>query len=108
MQRIVLLVSVLILGGCGYKTWWNPGFTAGYDPNLPQSESENTYRVRGQDPSVPLLTTEPGNIWPGPLAPPPTLKDLETTGGMTPQPEAPVPGSPLSRSTGASVQSERP
>jgi hypothetical protein len=108
MRRIVSLALVLILSSCGYKTWWNPGLIAGYNPNLPNSESENMHRVRGQEPSVPLLTTEPGDIWPGPLAPPPTLKDLEATGGMAPQPEAPVPGSPISRSAGTPPLSQRP
>jgi hypothetical protein len=97
MQRIALLTLALMLSGCGYKTWWNPPFTGGYNPNLPRTDSENMRRVQGEEPAVPTLTTEPGDIWPGPLAPPPTLKDLETAGGVTPQPEAPVPGSPLSR-----------
>lgn len=97
MRRIASLALALMLSGCGYKTWWNPPFTAGYNPNLPVNNSENMSRVEGQEPSVPPLTTEPGDIWPGPLAPPPTLQDLEATGGLTPQPEAPVPGSPLSR-----------
>jgi hypothetical protein len=96
-QRIVSLTLTLILSGCGYKSWWNPPFTGGYNPNAPTSYSENMRRVQGQEPIVPPLTTESGDIWPGPLAPPPTLKDLEATGGLAPQPEAPVPGSPLSR-----------
>jgi hypothetical protein len=97
MWRIVVLSLAVALGGCGYKTWWNPPLTAGYDPNAPVGDSENMRRVMGdQSPAEPLLT-EPGDIWPGPLAPAPTLQDLEKTGGLTPQPEAPVPGSPLSR-----------
>jgi hypothetical protein len=97
MHRFASLILVLMLSGCGYKTWWNPPFTAGYNPNLPASDSENMRRVQGQEPAVPTLTTEPGDIWPGPPKPPPTLQDLEATGGLTPQPEAPVPGSPLNR-----------
>ena len=108
MQRIASLTLALILSGCGYKTWWNPPFTGGYNPNLPTSDSENMQRVQGREPNVPILTTEPGDIWPGPLAPPPTLKDLELTGGLTPQPEAPVPGSPLSRGIGAPSPSPNP
>ena len=103
MRRIASLTLALTLSGCGYNTWWNPSFTGGYNPNLPVSDSENMRRVLGQEPSVSPLTTEPGDIWPGPLAPAPTLKDLEATGGLTPQPEAPVPGSPLSRGTGCTL-----
>jgi hypothetical protein len=108
MQRIALLTLALMLSGCGYKTWWNPPLTAGYNPNRPVNDSENMRRVEGQEPSVPPLTTEPGDIWPGPLAPPPTLQDLEANGGLTPQPEAPVPGSPLNRGTEAPYPSPNP
>jgi hypothetical protein len=106
MQRIISLVLVLMLSGCSYKTWWNPAFVSEYNPNAPSGESENIYRVRGQDPSVPLLTTEAGDIWPGPLTPPPTLKDLEASGGTAPQSEAPLPGSPLDRGSRTSYPSQ--
>jgi hypothetical protein len=108
MQRIASLTLALMLSGCGYKTWWNPPLTAGYNPNIPAGDSENMRRVEGQEPSVPILTTEPGDIWPGPLAPPPTLEDLEATGGLTPQSEAPVPGSPLSRGLQMPLPSTNP
>ena len=50
-------------------------------------------RVKGRDVAVTPLTTQPGDIWPGPLPPPTTLQDLERESptGV----EAPVPGSPL-------------
>jgi hypothetical protein len=108
MLRIASVALALVLSGCGYKTWWNAPFTAGYNPNLPVSDSENMQRVQGREPSIPVLTTEPGDIWPGPLAPPPTLQDLEANGGITPQPEAPVPGSPLSRGVGTPYPSPNP
>jgi hypothetical protein len=108
MRRIASLTLALTLSGCGYNTWWNPSFTGGYNPNQPASDSENMRRAQGQEPSVSPLTTEPGDIWPGPLAPAPTLKDLEATGGLTPQPEAPVPGSPLSRGIGGTYPSPNP
>ena len=108
MRRIASLTLALTLSGCGYKTWWNPPFTVGSNPNLPLSDSENMARVQGHEPDVAPMTTEPGDIWPGPLAPPPTLKDLESTGGLTSQPEAPEPGSPLSRGTAAPYPSPNP
>jgi hypothetical protein len=103
MRRIAFLCVLLTLGGCGYKTWWNPPFTGGYNPNLPKSDSETEQRVLGQDVATKPLVTEPGDIWPGPLPPAPTLKDLENTSGLTAAPEGPVPGSPLSRGTAPSV-----
>lgn len=101
MRRFVLLSLVLALGGCGYKTWSNLSFTGGSNPNQPVSDSENMHRVMGEAAQPEPLLTEPGDIWPGPLPPAPTLKDLETTGSLPSQPEAPVPGSPLNRGTAA-------
>jgi len=106
MQRIAAFTLALMVSGCGYQTW-SP-FTGGSNPNMPLSDSENMRRVQGHEPAVAPLTTEPGDIWPGPLAPPQTLQDLEATGGLTPEPEAPVPGSPLSRGIGAPSQSPNP
>src|ERR1700674_5698804 len=98
MRRIALFCLALTLSGCGYKTWWNPPFSGGSNPNQPVGDSENLLRARGQEPVVERLTTEPGDICPGPLPPAPTMKDL-VNGGLTPEPEMPVPGSPLSRGT---------
>jgi hypothetical protein len=108
MRRITLLTLALTPSGCGYNTWWNPSFTGGYNPNLPVHDSENLRRVQGHEPPVSPLTTEPGDIWPGPLAPAPTLTDLEAAGGLTSHPEAPVPGSPLSREVGVTYRSRNP
>jgi hypothetical protein len=55
--------------------------------------------------AVTPLTTQPGDIWPGPLPPPTTLQDLEKQSqtGV----EAPTKGSPLGRS-GASLTAPLP
>ena len=108
MKRIVWLGFLLLLSGCGYKTWWNAPFSSGNDPNVPVIDAENMSRVQGREPSAPALVTEPGDIWPGPLKPPPTLQDLEATGGVTSQPEAPAPGSSSSRSVGRPYPSPNP
>jgi hypothetical protein len=94
-----------MLSGCGYHTWWNPPFTTGYSPNTPVTTSVNMSRVKGREVAVTPLTTQPGDIWPGPLPPPTTLQDLERqspTGS-----EAPTRGSPLNRS-GASLSAPLP
>jgi hypothetical protein len=108
MWRLAFLGLVLTLSGCGYATWWNPPFNGGYNPNQPAGDSENMQRVRGQEPTVARLTTEPGDIWPGPLPPAPTLKELVGTEGLTSQPALPEPGSPLSRSSAAPLPSPNP
>ncbi len=94
-MRRIALVSLTMLSGCGYHTWWNPPFTTGYSPNTPVTNSVNMSRVKGQDVAVTPLRTEPGDIWPGPLPPPKTLQDLERQSPTSSQ--APTPGSPLER-----------
>ena len=108
MRRIALFYLALTLSGCGYKTWSDTPFTGGSNPNLPPGDSENMKRVEGEAPAVPQLTTEPGDIWPGPVQPAPTLKDLVGQGGLATQPEMAVPGSPLGRGTGAPSPSPNP
>ena len=93
MRRIALASLCLALSGCGYDTWWNPPFSSGSNPHFPAGDSENLRRVTGEQVSVPPLNPEPGDIWPGPLPPSPTLQDLEKQ-GVQPGTEQPVPGSP--------------
>jgi hypothetical protein len=83
MRCIVIASLTITLGGCGY--------------NLPNTNSVNMTRVLGQGVAVTPLTTEPGDIWPGPLKAPKTLEDLERESPGSMQPEAPTKGSPLSR-----------
>jgi hypothetical protein len=99
MRRLALLSLTLTLSGCGYNTWSNLPFTTGSNPNRPVTNSENMRRVMGEGATVQPLTPEPGDIWPGPLAPAPTLQDLEKTGSLQPGVEQPVPGSPLGDGT---------
>lgn len=106
MWRIALFGILLALSGCGYKTWWNIPLTGGRNPNLPVSDSENMQRVLGKSQAVEPIPTEPGDIWPGPLPPAPTLKDLEASSGS--QPQAPVLGSPLQRGSSAPYPSDTP
>ena len=80
MRRIAFTCLCLVLSGCGYNTWWNPPFTSGSNPNFPAGDSENMRRVVGEQVDLPALTTEPGDIWPGPLQPEPTLQDIERQG----------------------------
>jgi hypothetical protein len=108
MRLVPSLILIVGLSGCGYNTWWNAPLTGGRNPNQPVEESENMHRVLGDTFAAQTITTEPGDIWPGPLPPAPTLKDLETTGGLTPQTQAPVPGSPLSRGVEGPAPSPNP
>jgi hypothetical protein len=98
MRRIVFLGLLLMLAGCGdYSTWSDLPFTTGSNPHFPPGDSENIRRVTGNTATVEPLTTEPGDIWPGPIKPPPTLQDLENQNGQTEQPLPALP--PMGSST---------
>ncbi len=92
MRRIVFLGLLFGLTGCGggFNTWHDLPFTTGSNPNLPPGDSETIRRAMGQTANVEPLTTEPGDVWPGPIKPPPTLQDLENPNGEPLQPLPPV------------------
>jgi hypothetical protein len=106
MRRIALACLCLAISGCAYSTWSNLPFTTGTNPHMPVGDSENMRRVTGEEVETTPLTPEPGNIWPGPLAPTPTLQELENQ-GVQPQPERPVPGSPQFEQQGQPPPSPR-
>jgi hypothetical protein len=93
MRRIAQTFLCLALSGCGYSTWADLPFSTGTNPNRPVGDSENMRRAMGELVEVRPLTTEPGDVWPGPLAQEPTLEDIEKQ-GLQSEPERPVPGSP--------------
>lgn len=118
-MRRLALVSLLLVSGCSGSGFWRyeqdtltlPGlpFIKGANPNQPSGSSENYFRALGakQDANLPVQLTEAGDVWPGPPAPVPTLKDLqkqqsaEITGngtGLTPLPSLPsLPGYEISQ-----------
>ena len=98
MRRIVLSSLIATLGGCG-DTWWNPPFTTGYSPNMPVLTSVNMARATGRGVAVTPLTTEPGDIWPGPLPPPISLQDLSRQSPFGALPPTAARGSPIDRAS---------
>ncbi len=88
MRRLALLALVLLLPACqtlvgspfdGAGKAISDTETFTINPNRPQGDAPNLLRVEGKPVDEAPLQTEPGNIWPGPLPPPPTLEDLERT-----------------------------
>jgi hypothetical protein len=79
MRRIALLGLFLLLTGCGtrFGTFLGDTHTFNGGPNMPPGDSENLRRVSGYDSTMAPLLPEPGNIWPPPAGPMPTLMDLE-------------------------------
>lgn len=78
MRRYALLVPLLALPGCtGFGTFISHTFTdPTANPNIPMADSETIRRVLGQPPTITPLQPEPGNVWPGPQKPEPTLNDI--------------------------------
>ena len=86
MRRFALLGLTLLLPACQTMVG-NPldgagGFIADthtfhLNPNRPVGEAPNVLRVEGRQVDQVPLTPEPGDVWPGPIAPEPTLQDIE-------------------------------
>ena len=104
MRRPATLMMLLGLSGCaGFGHFLADVHSLpGTNPNVPMADSENVRRVLGQDPQIQALQTEPGNIWPGPTAPEPTLEDIERNPQQEnqrgfPPTAVPTPGLPAGR-----------
>jgi len=81
-MRLAALVSLTLLDGCSGSGFWryqrDTLTIPGANPNLPVTDSENYLRSTGAKLAEPQpLLTEAGDVWPGPPAPVPTLKDLQ-------------------------------
>ncbi len=74
----ILLLSAFLAGCTGMGVFFDHTFSFfGENPNAPAGSSENLLRARGQSINISPLQPEPGNVWPGPQAPDPTLSDIE-------------------------------
>jgi hypothetical protein len=78
MRHYALLGLLVLLPGCsGTYDFFSDTHTFTWNSNRPLGDSENMRRVRGLAPQLPPLAADPGNVWPGPVPPEPTLSDLE-------------------------------
>lgn len=78
MRKTLAIGAVLFLSGCVSErhfttdTLWPFG-----NPNAPSATSEMAQRALGHEPGVTPLVPQPGNVWPGPVQPMPTLSQVE-------------------------------
>ena len=81
--RGTLMIPPLLLSGCsGLGKFFGDTITLpGMNPNLPYGLSETSERAEGRSPPESPILPEPGNIWPGPPQPLPTLSDVSRTQG---------------------------
>ncbi len=94
------LLTPLLLSGCGFLGFINDTHNPEPHMNQPLGNSENMREIQGRPVAAPVLLPEPGNVWPGPPPPVPSLEDLAR------QPETPVPA--LGPNTPAPVRSSLP
>jgi len=111
-MRRILLGLTLLLCGCdsasnlvgspfaGFGGFVTDTQTVFRGPHQPGGNSINMQRAMGTEPPSQPLLPEPGNVWPGPPPPEPTLEDIEKMQGTefpplaAPEiPPMPVPGS---------------
>jgi hypothetical protein len=99
MRRTALLALSFALAGCQFAGSPFDGFggflydthTFRSNPNLPASSGETIQRVEGQDVVIPPLLPEPGDVWPGPIKPIPSMQDLQQVNPATlPPPNVPA------------------
>ncbi len=91
MRRLAQLTIALIpLAGCSGLGQFESDTLElpGSNPTMPAGASETMLRVEARDTSVPPLTPEAGNVWPGKPQPFPTLGEVEKqtqAAGQNPQ-----------------------
>jgi len=77
LALVLLLPMLMVLPGCVSEQHFVRDSWPFGDPNAPAITSETAQRALGQAPAVTPLTPQPGNIWPGPVQPVPTIADIE-------------------------------
>ena len=98
MRKTLVLGTAFLLAGCTserqfvLQSLWPFG-----DPNAPAATSETAQRALGHAPQVAVIEPQPGNVWPGPVQPMPTLSQVQKNAslplgqGYTPSTPSPYP-----------------
>ncbi len=98
MRKTLVLGTALLLSGCaseqhaGRDLFWPFG-----NPNAPAATSETAQRALGQSPQIAVIQPQPGDVWPGPVQPMPTLSEVQKNAnlplgqGYTPSLPSPYP-----------------
>lgn len=98
MRKLVAVGLAVLLSGCvserhfALDMLWPFG-----NPNAPAAASETAQRALGHSPKVALIEPQPGDVWPGPVEPMPTLSEIQKNAnlplgqGYTPSLPSPYP-----------------
>ncbi len=81
MQSGACLGLLLLLAGCsGFGSFLGSTFSINGDPSQPVGAAENLQRSNGATVvATTPITTQPGDVWPGPIKPLPSLADIAKT-----------------------------
>lgn len=97
MRIPLALLAALCLSGCAGGGTFAAHLWPFGNPNAPPANSETAQRALGKPAPVAPLQAQPGDVWPGPVAPMPTLSQVEKNStlplgqGYTPSLPSPYP-----------------
>jgi hypothetical protein len=100
MRRIALLGLLLLLPGCekyvadpsvGFGGFIADTHTIVWDRNKPPAVTDNEKLAEDVPVKVAPLSPEPGEVWPGPPPPIPTMRDVQSLTNMEFLPPATIP-----------------
>ena len=98
MRKTLVLGMALLLSGCATeRTYFIQSFMPFGNPNAPAATSETAQRALGRSPQVAVIVAQPGDVWPGPVQPMPTLRQVQQNSnlplgqGYTPSLPSPYP-----------------
>jgi hypothetical protein len=89
-SALALLGPLLLTSCSGLGVFLDDTHDPTLHPNRPIGNSETIRRVEDKQVAIEALKAEPGNVWPGPVPPEPTLEDLQK---MPPKPLPDLTGS---------------
>jgi hypothetical protein len=119
LRKTLVLGAALLLAGCTTgQHFFEQSFWPFGNPNAPVTTSETAQRALGHSPPVTVIQAQPGDVWPGPVQPMPTLRQVQQNANLplgegytpslpSPYPpgETPPPGDAASSDLGNSLYS---
>ena len=77
MRKLVGIGLAVFLSGCVSERQAFPNLLWPFgNPNAPKATSETAQLALGHTPRITPLEAQPGDVWPGPVQPMPTLTDV--------------------------------
>lgn len=98
MRKLVVVGLAVLLSGCvSERHFVLDNLLPFGNPNAPKAASETAQRALGHSPQLAVIQPQPGDVWPGPVEPMPTLSEIQKNAnlplgqGYTPSLPSPYP-----------------